>query len=179
MSNQKGVSTAKHAYLCSISRREHAELCNWNRRRGTGSRCRITEQRGGELGLILKVLRGCLAAYLFAVAITAFDGIVLRGQGVGAIWGLALAWLAVAVPFTFLAFPASIYLSARSARVSAWQVGVICALLSLLTTQTVGISVGASWNVVVALGLGALYGVAFWIGAFGLAQSVDFGAEGM
>lgn len=126
----------------------------------------------------LKVLRGCFAAYLAGVlvigTVNAISDRGLEVYGATAIFGLVFM-----IPFTVIALIIWAVLARMQRRVTAKQAVLICGATFGVIGILVAFAEGTLWVSVVALGgaflIGCGFGVAFWLGAFGLAREVQMG----
>lgn len=124
----------------------------------------------------LRVLRGCFTAYLAGVlVIGTVNAITERGLevfGAVAIFGFMLA-----IPFTIVALILWAVLAKLRVRITAVKAVAICGgVFALATVVTSGL---APLPLLGSFGVGALFGMAFWLGAFGFSRVEHLGEDPM
>lgn len=124
----------------------------------------------------LHILRGCLCAYFAGVVVISLGSILFDGSdpsilGVTAVFGLIFA-----VPFIIVAFVIWITFASQNTIIKAWHAVTICAVVFGSAVALVAYGGNPIYLTIIVIpvagAVGAAFGVAFWIGAFGLQREV-------
>lgn len=127
----------------------------------------------------LYVLRGTLVAYAFALLLIAIPTLIEGGQAPGAIVIVAFFGLFALIPMQVLVLIIWGILARNKAVVTPWQTAGICAAvffgLTILGAFADGdILAGIVFTIASPL-VGAVFGLAFWFGAFGFRRQMVMG----
>ncbi|OAN84504.1 hypothetical protein A8B78_06500 [Jannaschia sp. EhC01] len=124
----------------------------------------------------LYIFRGCLAAYAAGVIVITLAMMGTEGDGPEAFGFVALFGLFALVPMLIITFVIWGVLVANSARVKAWQAVALCAAVFFSLSVLAGVADGellALFAISLTSPLvGAAFGAAFWVGAFGFRKEM-------
>lgn len=121
---------------------------------------------------LLYVFRGCLLAYAFGVLGIGAGSMIVEGDGPEIIWIIALFGLFVLIPFLIVTAIIWAVLAGLEKTVTRRLAAAICAgvffCFAVLLGYADGGLLGLLAGAVIAPMVGAVFGLVFWIGAFGL-----------
>lgn len=130
---------------------------------------------------LLYIFRGCLLAYAFGVFAVSIGNMVAEGPSFESFGIIALFGTIVLLPFLFVVVVIWAILAGLEKTVSRWQAAAMCAgvfffaafLLGLAGGGLLGLLAGA----VIMPVVGAVFGLIFWVGAFGFRREMPMGTR--
>lgn len=128
---------------------------------------------------VFYILRGCFTAYACAVLIIGGSTMIFSGGGFGVLGVTAIFGLFGMIPFTVIALVLWSALAQAEKRIRALHAIAICTAVFFGFSILAGLMTGEFLEgiVVVLLSplLGAAFGIAFWVGAFGFRREMTMG----
>ncbi|GAB5446667.1 hypothetical protein [Gymnodinialimonas sp.] len=130
---------------------------------------------------ILYVLRGCLLAYGFGVAVMMLATMIIDGRGTDALGLTAMIGLVLLIPFLVIVVVIWAVLARLAKTVTITQAAAICAAVFFVLAFLLGLSgngvPGLLIDAVAYPFAGAIFGTIFWVGAFGLRREMTMGTR--